>query len=370
MKEELRVPFWNPSRHFRVLEEEVVPEMLAALRSGDLVMRHQMRDFEHAFAAMIGRRHGVGVSNCTDGLRLTLEALSIGPGSEVITPAHTFVATVAAIHHVGAEPVLVDVGWDHLMDPVRVEEAVSERSAAIIPVHLNGRTCEMDRLGAIARRHNLLIIEDAAQAVQARFQGQMAGSFGVAAAYSFYPAKLLGAFGDGGAVVTDSDDLNERMLLLRDHGRTTNKVDLDRWGWNCRLDNLQAVVLSVKLRHIKDWVERRREIAAYYEHCLADVEPVVAPPPPTQDGPWYDVYQNYVIEVERREELREHLRLRGVETLVSWPRPVHRQASLELGRFELPTTDWLSGRVLSLPMYPELTEAELAHVVASVHAFY
>jgi len=363
------VRFWDFPRHFQEIESEVLSEMLATLRAGDLVMREQMRQFEVDFAAFVGRRDCVGVSNCTDGLRLTLEALGVGPGTEVITVAHTFVATIAAIHHVGATPVLIDVAQDHLMDVDAIEDAVTDRTRAIIPVHLNGRTCDMRRLMQIAERHGLLVVEDAAQAVGARVDGQTAGSFGVAACYSFYPAKLLGAFGDAGAVTTDDAGLAEQLRLLRDHGRAT-KVDLDGWGWNCRLDNLQASVLGVKLRHLPAWIDRRRQIARSYHRALQGVRQIVLPPPPEDGGRWHDVYQNYVIEADRRDDLHAHLTDRGIETMISWPKPNHQQPGLKLDHFQLPTTESLCRRVLSLPIYPELDDHQLDAVVTEVRSFY
>jgi len=362
------VRFWNPSLQFEAIEDELVPEILATLRQGDLVMREQMYDFERRFAALIGREDCIGVSNCTDGLRLTLEALGVGPGDEVITVAHTFVATVAAVHHVGATPVLVDVADDHLMDADAFELAITERSRAVIPVHLNGRTCDMTRIMEIADEHRLLVIEDAAQAVGAKVDGRGAGTFGIAAAYSFYPAKILGALGDAGAVITDDEALAHKLRLLRDHGRAS-KTDLDGWGWNCRLDNLQAAILGVKLSHIPAWIERRREIAAQYSTGLATVKAVRTPPGTTTGGRWYDVFQNYVIESDRRDALQAHLDAHGIETLISSPIPVHHHRSLGLVGFSLPRTEQLSRQVLSLPLYPELEDIEVARVIEAIRAF-
>lgn len=365
----LPIRFWDPSRHFSTIEPEVLDEMLRVLRAGDLVMREDLDRFEHAFSSLIGRRHCVGVSNCTDGLRLTLEALGIGPGDEVLTVSHTFVATLAAIRHVGASPVLVDVGSDHLMDPDSLRRSISARSRAIIPVHLNGRTCDMDEIMLIADEHSLFVIEDAAQAVGARFAGTNTGSFGIAAAYSFYPAKLLGAFGDAGAVVTNDDSLALRLRLLRDHGRAT-KTELAGWGWNCRLDNLQAAILNVKLRYLEGWIERRRNIAIRYHKGLESLPSISLPSPPGSDPKYFDVFQNYVIESPERDALVSHLTGRGIETLISFPIPVHRQSALGLHGAILPQTEAISSRVLSLPMYPELSDPEIDLVIDAVETFH
>lgn len=358
------VKFWDPGRQFEALEPEITEEILSTVRHGDLVMRHQMHDFEQGFAALIGRRHCVGVSNCTDGLRLTLEALGIGPGDEVITVAHTFVATIAAIHHIGATPILVDVGNDHLMDVEAFAEAITDKTRAVIPVHLNGRTCDMARILAVCQGHDMHVVEDAAQAVGARIDGTNAGTFGIAAAYSFYPAKLLGALGDAGAVVTDDDRLAEQLRLLRDHGRAT-KSDLAGYGWNCRLDNLQAAVLNVKLPRVPAWIERRREIAGRYQDALGAIKDLRTPPGP-DEGRRYDVFQNYVVESEHRDELQSHLGRLGVETLVSWPIPNHRQAGLGLEHFSLPRTEELCRQVISLPLYPEIPDHDIERVISAI----
>jgi dTDP-4-amino-4,6-dideoxygalactose transaminase len=364
---EWSVRFWDPAKSFQLMEDEVMGTIHDVLAGGDLVMRRQMEDFEGNLADFVGVGHGVGVSNCTDGLRLTLEALGIGAGDEVITVAHTFVATMAAIHHVGATPVLVDVGADHNMDVDAVEAAITERTRAIMPVHLNGRVCRMDTLVDLAEGHRLLLVEDAAQALGGSFDGGAAGAFGVAGAFSFYPAKSLGAYGDAGIVVTDDGDLAARLRALRDHGRTS-KTELSGWGWNCRLDNLQAALLDVKLRHLPSWIERRRHLAGIYDEALAGIGEVLRPPAP-DGGRHFDVFQNYVIEAERRDDLVGHLTARGVETLVSWPVPMHHQP-LGLDHFSLPRTEALAGRVVSLPMYPELEDDQAIEVAGAIRDFY
>jgi dTDP-4-amino-4,6-dideoxygalactose transaminase len=362
------VRFWNFPRHFRAIEDEVMAEIVSTLRAGDLVMRQQLRNFEEAFGARIGTQFCVGVSNCTDGLRLTLEALGIGQGDEVITVSHTFVATLAAIHHVGATPVLADVGRDHLMDVGSVEGLLTENTRAIIPVHLNGRVCDMERLMPLADAHGVVVVEDAAQAVGAKVDGRTAGTFGAAACYSFYPAKLLGAFGDAGAVVTNDPILANRLILLRDHGRR-NKTELAGWGWNCRLDNVQASILLVKLGHLDEWIARRREIAITYDQGLGELAEVLTPPLCTEPETSFDVYQNYVIETDDRDGLQAHLAGEGIETMVSWPKPVHKQRGLGLDHHELPATEALCDRVLSLPIYPEMIDSEVERVVTAIRQF-
>jgi dTDP-4-amino-4,6-dideoxygalactose transaminase len=362
------VRFWEPGKEFQRIETEVMETMREVLSKGDLIMRHHMLDFEHNLASFVGTTDAVGVSNCTDGLRLLLEAVGIGPGDEVITVSHTFMATMGVIHHVGATPVLVDVGDDHNMDVDLVEAAITKRTKAIMPVHLNGRLVRMDRLMEIAREHGLLVIEDTAQALGGAYLGVRGGAWGVAGAFSFYPAKLLGAYGDAGAVVTSDPNLAARLRELRDHGRVS-KTGFSGWGWNCRLDNLQAAVLDLKLKKIPEWINQRRRLATIYDEELADVDGVKRPPAPN-GGPFFDIYQNYVIEADRRDELASHLAAQGIETLISpGPVPNHKQP-VGLDHFHLPRTEKLCERVLSLPLNNELGEEQILEVAGAIKGFY
>ena len=364
----MSVRFWEPGKEFQRIEAEVMDTMRDLLTKGDLIMRQQMLDFEHNLAAFVGTADAIGVSNCTDGLRLLLEAVGIGPGDEVITVSHTFMATMAVIHQVGATPVLVDVGADHNMNVDLVERAITPRTKAIMPVHLNGRLVQMDRLMEIAHAHNLLMIEDTAQALGGAYLGVRGGAWGLAGAFSFYPAKLLGAYGDAGAVVTSDSGLAARLRELRDHGRIS-KTGFSGWGWNCRLDNLQAAVLDLKLKKVPEWISRRRTLAAIYDEELADVSAVKRPPAP-DGGPYFDIYQNYVIEADRRDQLADHLANKGIETLISpGPVPNHKQP-VGLDHFSLPRTEELCARVLSLPLNNELGEEQLLEVAAAIKDFY
>jgi dTDP-4-amino-4,6-dideoxygalactose transaminase len=364
----LSVRFWEPGKEFLRIEEEVMDTMRKVLVAGDLIMRQQMLDFEHNLASFVGTADAVGVSNCTDGLRLLLEAVGIGPGDEVITVSHTFMATMAVIHQVGATPVLVDVGDDHNMDTDQLEAAVTPRTKAIIPVDLNGRMARMDHVMEVAKAHNLLVIEDSAQALGASYMGVRGGAWGVAGAFSFYPAKLLGAYGDAGAVVTSDAALAEKLRELRDHGRVS-KTGFSGWGYNCRLDNLQAAVLDLKLKKVPEWIGQRRRLAAIYDEELADVGTVKRPPGP-DGGPFFDIYQNYVIEAKNRDGLQAHLASRGIETLVSpGPVPNHKQP-VGLDHFHLPKTEALCANVLSLPLNNELGEDQVLEVAGAIKDFY
>ncbi len=364
------VRFVDYPLQFAQMEGEILGTIRETLRGGDLILRRQTEAFEANLAAFCGTRYAVGLSNCTDALHLALRAAGIGAGDEVITSSHTFVATAAAIVHAGARPVLVEVGADHNVDPSAIAEAITPRTRAIIPVSLNGRCCDLPRIKAIADRNDLILIEDSAQALGASVAGKKAGSWGLAGCFSFYPAKLLGAYGDAGALVTDDADLAERVRLLRNHGRTPDgRIAL--WSFNCRIDNLQAALLDVKLRHLPAWLARRRAIAAIYHAELSVLPMLVLPPPPVEDGERYDVYQNYEIEAPDRDGLVSHLKASGVDTLLPWGgKAVHEFADLHLGEFHLPRTERIMRSSLMLPMFPELQDDEVRYVARAVRSFY
>lgn len=354
---------------FRKMETEIMETIHTVLANGDLMLRQQLRDFEANLAAFVGTRYAVGTSNCTDALHLTLRAAGIGPGDEVISVAHTFVATIAAIHHSGATPILVDIADDHNIDVSQIERALTPRTKALLPVSLNGRLADMETILAIARKHNLLVIEDSAQALGAHLDGKGAGAWGLAGCFSFYPAKLLGAFGDAGAVTTNDEDLAQRVRQLRDHGRMPNG-DLAGWSFNCRMDNLHAALLDLKLKRLPEWLEKRRALAALYEERLGCVEQLRLPPPP-EAGRRYDVYQNYELEAENRDELNAYLKSQGVETMLPWGgRAVHQFPALGLSHFHLPRTEMLFRHVLMLPMHPELEEPQIDYVADTIKSYY
>ena len=364
-----RVKFVDYPEQWRRQRDELLPIIEGTIAAGDLMLRHQLHDFEEHLAAFHSSRRAVGVSNCTDGLRLLAHALDIGPGDEVVTVAHTFVATISPFVLRGATPVLVDIGPDHLMDTAELAQRVTDRTRVIIAVHLNGRTADMAEVMKVAEQAGATVLEDAAQALGATLDGRTAGTFGLASTYSFYPAKLLGALGDGGAVLTDDEELADRLLRLRDHGRVA-KAELDGWGYNCRLDNLQAAILDYRLSRLPAWIERRRELARLYDERLRDLPDLRIPVGPDADTRRRDVFQNYPVTTDARDRLAEHLRADGVETLISWPIPLHRQRGLGLDHWSLPHTELLCRRVLSLPMHPELADWQIDHVAGSIRRFF
>ena len=367
---EYKVPFVNYPEHYRRIWDEVMDAIKEALSKGDLILRDQLRQFEENIASFVGVKYAVGVNSGTDALYLSLKAAGVGQGDEVITVAHTFVATVSSIVYCGAKPVLVDVGEDMNMDVNQVEKAITPKTKAIVPVHLNGRMCDMEKLGEIANEHDLLIIEDAAQALGAKFDGKKAGSYGLTGCFSFYPAKMLGAAGDGGIAVTNDEEIAEKIRLYRDHGYQRSTGDILYYGYNSRLDNLQAAILDVKLKHLPEWIERRRELASLYHQGLSDLQELKLPPPPRSDDRFFDVYQNYVIRAKERNKLAAYLEESHVEILISWPKPMHHYDALGLKHFQLPKTEQISNEVLSLSMYPELSDEQVGFVVDVVNKFY
>jgi dTDP-4-amino-4,6-dideoxygalactose transaminase len=363
------VPFFNYPFHFTRDEEGYLAVIRDVGRRGAFILQRDLEDFERALEAYLGVKHALGVANGTDALLLALRAAGIGPGDEVVFCSHTYVATAASIHFVGAVPVPVEVGGDRMIDPQSVRAAVTSRTKAIMPTQLNGRTCDMDALQAIADEFGLLIVEDAAQALGSKFLGKYAGTFGIAAGTSFYPAKLLGCFGDGGAVFTNDDAGYDRLYELRDHGRDRNG-DTVRWGLNSRLDNLQAAVLHYKFKTFDSEIARRRQIAAVYQQELGGLPKLQLPPGPDADSCHFDVYQNYEIQADRRDELRTWLKDRGVGTLVQFgAKAVHQYQGLEL-HARLPRTEAFYQRCLMLPMNTALRDEDVAYVCDRVREFY
>jgi dTDP-4-amino-4,6-dideoxygalactose transaminase len=364
------VPFVNYPEHYRRIWDEVLGAITEVLSRGDLILRDQLRHFEENVASFVGVKYAVGLNSGTDALYLSLKAADLGPGDEVITVAHTFVASVAVIVHCGATPILVDVDEDYNMDVGQVEKAISPRTKAIMPVHLNGRLCNMEKLMKVATKHKLIVIEDAAQALGATFDGKQAGSFGLTGCFSFYPAKILGTAGDGGLLVTDSEDVAEEVRLLRDHGQRRATGDILFYGFNSRLDNMHAAILDVKLKHLPEWIGRRRELAALYHRGLSKLSSVKLPPPSGAQNHYFDVFTNYVIRARERDRLVAYLKEQGIEILVSWPKPMHHHDALNLRHFKLPMTEQISSEVLSLPLFPELSNEQIEFVVGTIRKFY
>jgi dTDP-4-amino-4,6-dideoxygalactose transaminase len=310
------------------------------------------------------------VANGTDSLYLALLAAGLKQGDEVIMASHTYIATAAAAYFAGGNPVLVECLPDRLIDPESVEAAVTEKSRFIMPTQLNGRTADMDALQSIADKHGLIIVEDAAQALGSKFKGRYAGTFGLAGSISLYPAKVLGCFGDGGLLFTDDDTMYEKLYEMRDHGRNKEGFVV-RWGINSRLDNVQAAVLLVKLRYYTGEIERRRQIARIYNERLQTIKELTLPPAPDESGPHFDVFQNYEVEAERRDSLRQYLKENGIGTIIQWNgTPVHQFKKLNLPKYHLPKTDRFFERCFLLPMNTSLSNDDVNYVCDVIEKFY
>lgn len=362
------VPFVNAREHYRRYKTEIDEAIIGCLTRGDLIHRQQLFDFEKNLAKYVGTAYAVGLNSGYHALLFSLLAKGIGPGDEVVTVAHTFAASVSAIVHCGAKPILIDVRPDFNMDPELLEKAITPRTKAIMPVHLNGRVCDMEKIMAIAARHQLAVVEDACQALGATFDGRMGGSFGAAGCFSFYPFKALGGFGDGGAVTTNDPEVARVATLLRYNGEDRHTGEFFYHGQTALLDNVQAAVLDVKLKHFPGWVEHRRSIAEFYRKGLEGVGDLALPH--FEGAGRCDSYQNYVIRTKRRHELRAHLTEGGVETLVSWPKPMWHHAKLNLGNWDLPETVKICNEVLSLPMSAETTPEHVDITVGLIREFF
>lgn len=360
------VPFLDLQAEYQAIKPAVDAAIGSVLQKCDFILGSAVGAFEEDFARYCGAKYAIGVNSGLDALTLALEACGIGPGDEVITAANTFIATACSISQSGATPVLVDCD-EHTMalNPNKVEEAITPRTRVIVPVHLFGRLVEWEPFAEIANKHGLLLFEDAAQAHGASWNGRRAGTFGTAGSFSFYPSKNLGAFGDGGAVVTDDEKVTEYVRYVRTYGqRVKNRHD---WaGTNSRLDTLQAAILRVKLQHLDAWNAKRLAIADYYRQLLADL-PVTIPAQPRGESD--HVYHLFVIRVPKRDQVQAALGDAGIQTGIHYPTPIHLQPayqSLHKPRGSYPVAERVAGEILSLPMYPLMTRSQVEQVVETL----
>ena len=361
----MQIPFVDLKSQLERIHNEVLSAMADVLKSASFIGGEQTTLFEREFAIYCGTKHAIGVANGTDALELALCALDIGQGDEVITTAATFIATAAAIARSGATPVFVDVSPEtYTIDPAQIEHAITSRTKAIIPVHLYGQPADMGPVMDLAAKAGIYVIEDAAQAHGAEYGGCRVGSIGHLACFSFYPGKNLGACGDGGAVITNSDHLAERIVRLRDHGRVT-KYEHAEVGRNSRLDTLQAAVLRIKLRYLDDWNRQRQQAAEWYFHALAG-----APYRLPRIGPGRThVFHLFVIMANDRDSLAQRLQDAGISTGVHYPLPLHLQpafANIGYQQGSLPVSEAIALQALSLPMFPELTKEQVSSIAATI----
>ena len=361
----MRIPLVELAGQYQMLRDEILPAMDAVMGQAQFILGDDVARFEEEFAAFCGARHCVGVASGLDALQLALRAVGVGPGDEVITAANTFIASALAITHAGATPVLADVRADDFnLDPEAVERAITPRTKAILPVHLYGQPARMDEIMDIAWRHGLKVVEDACQAHGAGYGAERAGAIGDAGCFSFYPGKNLGGYGDGGAVVTSDPRIAERLRLDRNYGSRVKYVH-ESDGYNSRLDTLQAAVLRVKLRRLEGWNARRRELAALYRELLADADVLL----PAEMRGVEHVWHLFVIRHPERDRLVAELHARGIGAGVHYPIPIHQQApyaGIRTVPDGAPVSTMLARQILSLPLYPEMTEAQVAEVASAV----
>jgi dTDP-4-amino-4,6-dideoxygalactose transaminase len=364
----LMIPCSDPRAQYVSYKKEIDEAIRQVVEKGWYILGEEVKSFEAEFASFIGVAHGVGVGSGTEALHLAMKACGIGQGDEVITVSHTAVATIAAIELAGAVPVFVDIEHDfYTMDPDLLEAAITERTKAIIPVHLYGQAAEIEKICSIARTHHLRVIEDCAQAHGAVYKGKRVGAWGDISCFSFYPTKNLGALGDGGCIVTNDPELADRARFLREYGWTERYISSMR-GWNTRLDEIQAAVLRVKLQGLDNDNALRRRIADEYAGRLADFE--IFLPRCRQAGK--HVYHLYVIRSEKRNELQAFLKSKGIGSLIHYPAPVHLQPAYQgrlPGADRLPQTERIVHEILSLPMYPEMTSQDAKTVAQTIEAF-
>ncbi|MDF1498745.1 MAG: DegT/DnrJ/EryC1/StrS family aminotransferase [Patescibacteria group bacterium] len=368
-----KVRFVNPQKQYKDHKKEFLKTIDDVFSRGDLISRGDLENFEKKIAKFVGVKYAIGVNSGTDALTLSMQAAGINRGDEVITVGHTFMASISSIYHQGAKAVLVDVGKDFNMNSDLIEKAITSKTVAIEPVHLNGRVCDMDKIIAIAEKNNLSIIEDAAQALGAKYKTKegkwkMAGSFGLAGCFSMYPFKMLGGFGDAGMVVTNNSEIAKKIKLLRFNGESREDRKFYYHGYTALLDNVQAALLNVKFKYFKQWITRRRQIANIYRNNLKDLLNIELPY--YGDSRFFDVYQNYVIRAERRNELVKYLNKRGVEVLISWDTPNYKQPVMCPNKIFLCETEKICKEVISLPMYPELNNTEVTYVANCIIDFY
>ncbi|MFE8701704.1 DegT/DnrJ/EryC1/StrS family aminotransferase [Cytobacillus sp. FJAT-54145] len=368
----MKVPMLDLSEQYQELRSEVLEVLDGVMSSSRFILGDNVKKLEQDVAKYSNVAHGIGCGNGSDAIHIALQALEVGPGDEVITTPFTFFATGGAIVRAGAKPVYVDIDpVTFNIDPDKIEAAITENTKAIIPVHLYGQMADMERIAEIAKKHNLAIVEDAAQAIGAKHNGKSVGELGSAATYSFFPTKNLGAYGDAGMIVTNNDDVAEKSKVIRVHG-SKPKYYHSVLGYNSRLDEMQAAILNVKFPHLDRWSELRRQKAETYTHLLKEMVGDAVVTPIEKEGN-YHVFHQYTIRVEKRDELQKYLQEQGVSTMIYYPLPLHIQPVFkDLGYKEgdLPISEKAANEALSLPMFPELKTEQQEYVVAKIAEFY
>ena len=367
-KQNIPIKFFDFSPEISEIGDQIKDAINRVISSGRYILGNEVGSFEKEFAQVCSCKHAVGVASGTDALFIALKAFDVGPGDEVITVSNTFAATALAIMYTGATPVFVDIEPDsHLMNTLLIKDAITPKTKAIIPVHLYGACADMDKIMEIAASHNLYVLEDACQAHGALYKNRPAGGIGHLAAFSFYPTKNLGAYGDGGMITTNDTDLYNKLILLRNYGQK-DRYSYNIAGYNSRLDEIQAAILRIKLKYLSEWVEKRQKIANIYDIGLSDINLFKT----RIDNSSTHAYHLYVISVEKRDVLQAHLKDNGVETLIHYPVPLHKQKAFEKTKVygQIGQTELRSNQILSLPIYPWLKDDEVHYIIDCVRDFY
>lgn len=365
---EQKVRFVEPAKLYRKIKNELDAAYFDVMSTGQLIDRHHLKSFEENLAKFVGTKYAVGLNSGYDALHMSLRAAGIGLGDEVIVPAHTFVATCSAVVNVGATPVLVDVAQDFNIDVTKIEKVINPKTKAIIPVHLSGWMANMPTIMKIAEKYNLIVIEDACQSLGSTINGKGAGSWGLTGCFSFYPFKILGGYGDGGAITTNSEEVAVFARRMRFNGEDRETGEYHGHGFTCLLDNLQAAFLDVKLRYMPQWIMRRKAIAEKYRQSLSDIPDLLLP---HYNKPGFDhVYQNYTLRSKQGNDFSEYLKQNGVEVLTQFRKPYYKHEGLKLKDSGFPETEALSREVCSLPMNVEIDDDEIDYVIKVVRSFY
>ncbi len=368
----MEIPFFNYKHVYGQYKSEFNSIIQDIITRGSFILQKEGDQFESNLSNYLNTKYALGVANCTDGLYLSLKAAGVGSGDEVIFSSHTFVATASSIYNNGAKPIPVECGADHLIDPDSIEQAITKRTKAIVPTQLNGHVCDMNKILNICEKYNILLVEDAAQSLGAKYKNKFAGTFGQSAAFSFYPAKVVGCFGDGGAVVTDNVEIFNKIRLLRNHGRP-DFGEVECWGINSRLDNIHAAILDFKLKQYNKDITRRRELAVMYFERLKDLNEIKLPRDISEDIDKFEVYQNYEIELRdsnHRDKLKDYLKSNGIGTILQWGgKAVHQFKALEFN-ISLPRTEKIMSSSLLLPMNTSLSDSEIYYICDAIHNYF
>jgi dTDP-4-amino-4,6-dideoxygalactose transaminase len=370
-----KIDFINSSyrRFYAEHSEEILGAIHKCYENGDFVMREDLEKFEKNLAKFVGTKYAVGISSGTDALKLSYKALGLKPGDEVITVGHVFIAPIQEIVHLGATPILIDVKEDGLMDETLIEEAITNKTVGVVPVHLSGKVCNMPEINRIAEKYKLWVVEDSCQALGAKIGGKKAGSFGDTGCFSHIAPKTLGIGGDGGSITTNDKKLYEKLKLLRNHwditqgalhGHQPKTPKEVSYGYNARLDNIHAAVLNVKIKYYPEMLKRRREIGMMYNDGLKGLSIML----PIQQKD--QIYQEYIICVLDMWDFKKHMDKKGIELLIRDVTPNHRMKGYNLEHFNLPVTDYLASQSVRLPTYPELTDEEVKEIISSIREFY